>query len=276
MKSLFFVALLAFAVVVSVSAESAPGGVFVPLFVAESGVRYGVAGFPKTQQDADEFGAVCSNWWYEHDSAVVCAFVPMIRPLGIDGATISADYTGDLMVLNEPNYAGQDTMSACDAAAFVGRARALWPDANIIAPNVSQENAAAYLQAFADCGGMEHVDAVGVHYYAWSGSWRGELAAVMDTAAGYDRPIWVTEFGVMVGAGIVSAEFCTVHTTVRDTFDRYGVHTALWFAPYGYVPDGGVSMYQPLVVYWSEPSYTIRQMTIAGRIQSGENVNCEG
>ncbi|MCO5189361.1 MAG: glycoside hydrolase family protein [Anaerolineae bacterium] len=266
---LIIVLILAIILLIVDSVNAQSSGAFLPL-VAHGGVQYGTAGEPRSEQDMQDFGRICQNWSpYQPD--IDCDFVPLIETW-----YVNHEYTdgGYLIVLNEPDLLSQNggafgtdpALWPCAAADFTATVRDMYPNATLIGPNVSAWGV-EFLHDFAACGGMEHIDIVGVHYYAWDADWQSMLTRVLDAAYSYGRPVWLTEYGVTIGnGGVTAANYADVHQAVNAEIERRGIDVALWFAPHGW--SGGntpaVNTYQALALYGSEG----RQVTLAGCIQS--------
>ena len=251
-------------------ADAQSGAAFLPL-VAHGGTQYGVAGEPRSEQDMQDFGRLCQNWSpYQPD--IDCDFVPLVETWYLNH---EYDDSGYLIVLNEPDLLSQNggafgtdpALWPCAAADFTATVRAMYPHATLIGPNVSAWGV-EFLHDFAACGGMEHIDIVGVHYYAWDADWQSMLTRVLDAAFSYGRPVWLTEYGVTIGnGGVTAANYADVHQTVNAEIEQRGVDVALWFAPHGW--SGGntpaVNTYQALALYGRDGE---RRVTLAGCIQS--------
>ena len=160
-----------------------------------------------------------TSWWYNWSELPNAAvpqgvlpqygmdYVPMLWNGSFDDAAVvqgllAHPFVHYLMVLNEPNVAGQAYMTPQDAAALWPRYEAIAAATGVklVGPQITwgtmpnYQDPLGWLDAFyaayeANNGGREpEIDYLGFHWYDYG------LADQLDRLDKYGKPIWVTEF----------------------------------------------------------------------------------
>ena len=119
---------------------------------------------------SDRLGACSYYHAHSHNAMADGYAVPIIRPdfAVPDAAVIAAltpAYNGDLLILNEPEIAGQDNITPAAAAEWVLWVRGRLPHARLVGANVlAGEAGYDWLSQYLDVGGLPF-DVWGVHIY---------------------------------------------------------------------------------------------------------------
>jgi hypothetical protein len=117
-----------------------------------------------------------------------------------------------ILGFNEPNYCGQANLSPLEAAQLWRQIEEKYPDKYLVSPSPGQDLGSetcytgpagpAWLWAMVDeyqklYGRLPRFDAIGVHYYWVNDNFEPYLTGLHNKSIqhGYDKPIWVTEFG---------------------------------------------------------------------------------
>lgn len=121
--------------------------------------------------------------------------------IGNLASAVSSQKSTVVLGFNEPDNAGQANMSPADAAS-------LWKQyiqplkaqgVKLVTPAVTNGGSGlAWMdQFFGNCTGCT-ADAVAIHWY---GGWTGDLEPFVESFEKYNKPIWLTEFGLSWNAG---------------------------------------------------------------------------
>lgn len=136
------------------------------------------------------------QYWYNASSHRYVAngrSLPMIRPHNADDviATLGVDYDGYLLILNEPEQAGQDNITPRQAVSFVNEVHRQLPYASLVGPNITPDGF-EWLAKYLEIG--RPFDVLGIHIYQDSPC---SLSACIDALCDTMMPcrVWVTEVG---------------------------------------------------------------------------------
>ena len=230
--------------------------------------RVGVAWYAPSR-DGLQLADMCAAQWYNAVRSYAAGVQPgqwpvywsIYRPDGgtyLDLLATIPDYrkyTGQVVVLNEPDNVDQANLTARQAAQELVRVAELMPEACLVWPNVILPRSLDYLrQALAELDaidGLQHICAIGVHFYASEAvdvdTRLAQLQPVLD-AWGIDAPVDVTEMGVFgdftdpAGALELWTLQALRHPRVRYVFGYTlrGCQSALcWEESPGYLTDIG-------------------------------------
>jgi len=185
----------------------------------------------------------CNGWFYNWTARrpsqnYGMEFVPMIQCKQFKHKTwpnddvedlavnYGYDYAGHVLVLNEPDWT-QCPLSPEEAAAFIDDMAALFPNARLVGPNVTQ-NGTAWLAQFADAYDGRPLAAIGLHSYSFDGfnaqpqARLDDAIAILDGEGWLDVEIWVTEFGTDDAAKMME---------YMDVYQNVIVKRVAYFAP---------------------------------------------
>ena len=198
MARLLRITLAIMAVLVLSAPTPPPYRVYVPLAIAPLQYKGLALADPLHPGDIDTLGA---SWWYDWTAT---GQTPMLWS-GNPSTLIPQNYTGYILVLNEPNVATQANVTPTEAVKRLAILRAYYPDARLVCCGASVW-AYGWMSAFWQAGGRP--DAWHVHAYTEAYITptyvATELTRMHDMTGG---DYWITEYGSPAGS---LADFETV------------------------------------------------------------------